>query len=77
MVPYEKNSKFGFSISKKTAKSAVVRNRLRRTGYRMLKKYLPTIKTKILANFIFINTPKNSEEIEKNLESILKQSNLV
>jgi ribonuclease P protein component len=71
------DSRFCFSVSKKISKSAVVRNRLRRAGYRLLKKHLSEIKPKILANFSFKVVPKNDEEIIKNLESILKESKLI
>ena len=73
----EKISRFCFSISKKVAKNAVVRNKMRRAGYRLLKKYLPEIKPGLLINFSFKALPRNSEEIIKNLESILKKSKLI
>lgn len=65
---------FCFSVSKKVAKNAVVRNRLRRTGYRLLGKYIPQIKPGILAIFSFRTMPKNNDDIIKNLESILNDS---
>jgi ribonuclease P protein component len=67
-------SRFCFSISKKVAKNAVVRNRLRRAGYRELQKYLTRIKPNILALFSFVKVAENNEEINKNLESILNDS---
>lgn len=73
----ESGSRFGFSVSKKVAKSAVVRNRLRRAGYRFLKKHLPSIKQNILAVMSFREVPKDDIYIEKNLESILKNSKLL
>jgi len=73
----ESNSRFCFSISKKVAKSAAVRNRLRRIGYRSLNKYLPNIKLNVLAVFFFKIVPKSDEEIIKNLENILKESKLI
>jgi ribonuclease P protein component len=69
-----KEARFCFSVSKKIAKSAVVRNRLRRTGYRLLQKYLPEIKLNVLALFSFRKIPKDEEEIIKQLESILNDS---
>ena len=76
-ISESKSSRFCFSVSKKVAKSAVARNRLRRAGYRLLEKYLPEIKPKILAIFSFMIIPKNNEEIIKNLELILKESKLI
>lgn len=73
----EKISRFCFSISKKVAKNAVVRNKMRRAGYRLLKKYLPEIKPGLLINFSFKALPRNNEEIIKNLESTLKKSKLI
>ena len=70
-------SRFCFSISKKVAKSAVVRNRMRRAGYRLLKTYLPNIKPEAMALFSFRIIPKSDAEIIKNLESILKDSKLI
>jgi len=71
-----KISRFCFSISKKVAKNAVVRNRMRRAGYRLLKTYLSDIKPEVVALFSYRIVPKNDEEIIKNLESILKDSKL-
>jgi ribonuclease P protein component len=70
-------SRFCFSVSKKVAKSAVVRNRMRRTGYRLLKKYVPDIKPNILAIFSFRTVPKNDEDFIKNLDLVLNESELV
>jgi ribonuclease P protein component len=70
-------SRFCFSVSKKVAKSAVVRNRLRRSGYRLLLRYISDIKPKIITIFSFKTVPKNDEEIIKNLESILRESKLI
>jgi ribonuclease P protein component len=72
-----KESQFCFSVSKKVAKSAVVRNRLRRTGYRLLQKYLLEIKSNTLALFSFRKVPKDDEETAQNINSILKESKLV
>ena len=71
------SSRFCFSVSKKVAKQAVVRNRMRRTGYQLLEKYIPEIKPNILAVFSFKTIPQNNEKIAENLESVLKESNLL
>lgn len=70
-------SRFCFSVSKKVAKSAVARNRLRRAGYHLLARYLPEIKSNILAVFYFKSMPQDNEEIAKNMKSILKESKLI
>jgi len=76
-VLHSKQSRFCFSVSKKVAKNAVVRNRLRRAGYKLLEKYIPEIKPKTIAMISFISIPANNEEIEKNIELILKESKLI
>jgi len=75
--PKNKESRFCFSVSKKISKKAVIRNKLRRAGYGLLKEHLLKIKPEILAFFSFKEVPKNNEEIVKNLESILKESSLI
>ncbi|PIR40001.1 MAG: hypothetical protein COV33_02150 [Candidatus Zambryskibacteria bacterium CG10_big_fil_rev_8_21_14_0_10_34_34] len=72
----ERPSRFCFSISKKVARNAVTRNKMRRAGYRLLKKYLSEIKPEVIALFSYRVIPKDDEEIIKNLESILKDSKL-
>ena len=71
------NSRFCFSVSKKVSKSAVVRNRLRRAGYRFLKEYIPKIDSKIVAVFSFKKVSKNNEDIAESLKLILKESKLI
>ena len=46
-----KNSKFSFSISKKVEKSAVLRNKMRRIGYKVIENELNSIKKGFLGNF--------------------------
>jgi len=72
-----KNSRFCFSISKKIAKKAVVRNRLRRSGYRILKDYLLKIELGVIVNFSFKYVPKDNEEILHYLTDILIESKLL
>lgn len=71
------SGRFCFSVSKKVAKKAVLRNKLRRAGYKILRKYLENIKSKTLAIFYFKKVPKNNEEMEKELFNILKSSKLI
>lgn len=70
-------SQFSFSVSKKISKSAVVRNRLRRTGYRLIAKHIERIKPNILVSFSFRELPKDEEYVEKNLTNILIESKLI
>src|SRR3989338_11427361 len=73
----QKISRFCFSVSKKVARNAVTRNKMRRAGYRLLKKYLSEIKPEVIALFSYRVIPKDDEEIIKNLTSILKDSKLI
>ena len=77
LVPNNSSSRFCFSISKKVAKNAVTRNKLRRVGYKFLAGFVPEIKSKVLVIFSFRFIPKTQEEIFKNLEAILKDSKLI
>ena len=73
----QKISRFCFSVSKKVARNAVTRNKMRRAGYSFLKKYLSEIKPEVIALFSYRVIPKDEEEIIKNLTSILKDSKLI
>lgn len=73
----DQDKRFGFSVSKKVAKSAVVRNRWRRVGYRLLRPFIPQIKPNTLATISFLTIPKDNEQVSLNLEAILKESNLI
>jgi ribonuclease P protein component len=76
-VSKEGPSRYCFSVSKKIAKSAVVRNNIRRAGYRLLEKYLSDMSGNVLTLFSFRAIPKNDEEVVKNLKSILTESKLM
>lgn len=71
------DSLFVFSVTKKVAKSAVVRNRIRRMGYRVIKKILPSIKPDFLVNFSFVRIPVDQKEVEEKLIDILKTAKLI
>ena len=70
-------SRFCFSVSKKIAKNAVARNKMRRAGYRLLEEYLPQLPANILAFFSYRAMPGNSEEIGENIKSVLIDSKLI
>lgn len=50
---FSKNSKFSFSVSKKVAKGAVLRNKLRHRGYSAIKEFLEGIQPGFLCVFVF------------------------
>lgn len=70
------SSKISFSVSKKVSKSAVVRNRLRRFGYRSLRDIIDSIKNHIVILY-FKKIPKDYEEVEKELKDILIKSKII
>ena len=72
-----RDTKALFSISKKIAKSAVVRNKWRRAGYRKLSQILPSIKDKYLLRFSIGAVPKGLEIFKKNIEEVLKKSSVL
>jgi ribonuclease P protein component len=70
-------SRFCFSVSKKVAKSAVVRNKLRRMGYNFLVKQPKALQSKKMAIISFLLVPTNKSDFESNLNSILIESKLI
>lgn len=73
----EKGARFCFSISKKVAKNAVMRNKMRRLGYKTIEKYIPQINTNKLINISFLSIQTDEKIITKNLEQILKESKII
>lgn len=70
-------SRFSFSVPKKLAKSAVMRNRLKRQGYLALTEYISEIRPDILATFSFRMIPLSIKETNTGLESILRAAKLI
>src|SRR3954469_8596110 len=75
----EKPSQFSFSASKKVAKLATDRNRLRRRGYSIITPLLPRIRPGYLCFFSF---KKGSgtisfEVLEQEVATLLSQANLL
>lgn len=69
------NSKISFSVSKKVAKSAVVRNRLRRFGYRSVESIIDSIKNYLIV-FYFKKIPKGFEEVEEGVKDLLNKTKI-
>lgn len=77
-VDYDEiNSRICFSVSKKVVKKAVTRNRLRRMGYGGIAQKIDLIKNNKLILFSYKKQPKNQEEVESNIDYILKKSKLI
>ena len=74
-----KAPRVSFVVSKKAAKLAVVRNKLRRTGYDTIQKNLSNIdKNCLVAVFIKKGAVTLSKkELEKEIISLLKKANLL
>lgn len=70
-------SRFSFSVSKKVAKLAVDRNKLRRQGYQALKEHLLDLKPNFLIQFSFLEVPTDKKVVVQKLEAILKEANLL
>ncbi len=70
----KKPSQFSFSVSKKIAKSAVERNRLRRRGYSAIKGLVKEVKHGYLLMFSFKNKTVSVESIHKELGELLSDS---
>ena len=70
-------SRFCFSVSKKIAKKAVIRNKMRRLGYTELNERLERLKSGFLAIFYFRKIPESRNEIGKSLDLLLKKTNLI
>ena len=70
--------KVAFSASKKVAKGAVVRNRLRRRGYAAIEGLLPRFSAKTLVLIVYstplLETPL--EEMTAELDSVFKKAGL-
>ncbi len=60
-----------FSISKKLAKRAVDRNRLRRLGYRLVESYIDGIGESLLVQISWKAIPETPLEADQALKSIL------
>jgi len=73
----ESAARIGFSVSKKISKSAVIRNKLRRMGYRVARGLISLLKPGIAVAISFKKIPKTEEEVTKNLNAILKESKLI
>lgn len=69
------NSKISFSVSKKVSKSAVVRNKLRRFGYRAVRDIIKTIDNHIII-FYFKKIPIDFDEVEKNIKELLTKTKI-
>lgn len=75
----EKPSSFAFSVSKKVSNKAVLRNKLRRRGYSIVKGVINQIKPGFLAVFVLKKGAEKLifQEYKEEIESLLAKSNLL
>lgn len=71
-----KDSKISFSVSKKVSKNAVVRNRLRRLGYRAAKNFIDKIKNNLIA-LSFKEVAKDFDQVSAELKDVLSKSKII
>jgi ribonuclease P protein component len=70
-VVKSEEAKVFFSVSKKVAKLAVQRNKLKRMGRLALLKYADNIKD-VSIQFYFTSVPKNQLEVDNDVTGIIK-----
>lgn len=67
------NSRFAVSISKKVAKKANIRNKMRRLGYRIISENLNSIKPNLLAQLVWKRIATTKEEAYAKIKELLKK----
>jgi len=74
-----KNTKFSFIVSKKVAKSAVLRNKMKRRGYYAAKKLINSTKPSILAIFMLKRGVDSIpyQEFEDQIVFLLKKAKIL
>lgn len=77
LFPCSGKSKFSFSISKKVAKTAVLRNKMRRAGYNTINQNLNKVKTGFLVRFSIFLIPQNPKELVEDINNLLIKNDLI
>lgn len=76
-----RKTKFSFSISKKIAKTAVLRNKIRRIGYKTIAANLNKIRDGFLVRFSVYSVPPPLQELTKELnrdiENLLAKADII
>jgi len=74
-----KNSKVSFIVSKKVAKSAVLRNKIKRRGYYAMKKIIDSTKPNMIAVFVLKKDVHTIpyHEFEDQILSLLKKAKII
>ncbi len=67
----EKHSRICFSISKKISKKAVLRNKMRRAGYRAVSGIIETLNNPVMVVFSFRKIPERIDEVKKEVHAII------
>lgn len=70
-----KSSRFGFVVSKKFSKKAVIRNKIRRRLSELIRKKLPEIEKRIDGVIIVMPGAENNfQELEKTIDKLFEQA---
>ena len=73
----DKTSRFSISVSKKIHKSAVIRNRIRRWGYRAIQENLQNVNNGALLRFVVYKKPDNYGQMRQEIVYLLEQSGIL
>lgn len=71
------NSRFSFSISKKISKTAILRNKIRRQGYKVISNNLKRIKDNFLVRLSIHTIPPSFSEFETDIENLLIKTDMI
>ena len=77
IFPFNQKTKFSFTISKKTAKTAVLRNKIRRAGYRTISTFLPKIRDGFLVRFSIYSIPTQKNDLENDIKNLLIKTDIL
>lgn len=70
-------SRFCVSVSKKVAKKAVLRNKLRRKGYKSIKSLYLSIQKPVLAQISFKKAELNDKVINESIKSLFQKTKII
>ncbi len=69
----DNQSRFAVSVSKKTAKKANVRNKMRRFGYRVIGESIDLVRPNLLVQLVWKRPIKTQEEAYVKIKELLKK----
>ncbi len=69
--------KIGFSVPKKVSNKAVVRNKLRRIGYSIVKGMLSDFTNGSVLHFVYRKEPRGRIEAEESIRNLIQRASLI